>query len=463
MKRAVIFGMTVAVVLTSVGVSPVLADEAVEQLIKQVIGDARSNTDRADKLYAAAQLAKDTPEIQVVMLVRSVEYGMKSIISPKARTTVQNAVALLGKTAPDRADKWRAMDLDLHRRWFRTAKSSDEKETIGAGLIELQTAQARACGDKGDWVGATSAYREAYSAATMLKLPEKHELAQSLRAATHRLNVSKKIAQYKTALKAKPDHATTRTSLLNALVVDLDKPGLAVEYLNDDVDQAYRTYVPLAAKEASEVKGDVCRELGDWYYKVLCPKAAQLSKSAMLTRAQVYYQQFLDSEDAKGVTAVAAKMAIAKIEKELEKLAKAGMPAVKRDRIIFHAKKSMSPFKSGAKEGKFPVQKGADARSPFAGGGIYFNQKTGKEVWYEICSTRKIKGIYYKGAAIFNTHIQIYSPKGKLLAKMVPLKGGNSWYEYTLKLPSGYHNHVFLKFRNDATKWFYINTLRLLK
>ena len=46
---------------------------------------------------------------------------------------------------------------------------------------------------------------------------------------------------------------------------------------------------------------------------------------------------------------------------------------------------------------------------------------------------------------------------------MGPLKGGNSWYEYTLKLPSSAGNHVFLKFRNDASTWFYINTIKLLK
>ncbi len=398
-----------------------------------------------------------------MLLCKSVEYGMKGIISPKARTAVQSAVALLGKVAPEQADKWRAMDIDLHRRSFRMTRSRDEKMTVAEKLVALLTAQGEACRAKGDWAGAISAYREAYSAASLMKLPSKNELTGELRTATHNLNVSKKIAQYKTALKAQPDHAATRASLINALVVDLDKPADAVEYLNDDVDQAYRTYVPLAAKEASEVQSEVCREMGDWYYKALVPKSAQLSKPAMLVRAQTYYQKFLDTGDAKGVAAVSAKMAIAKIEKELEKLAQAGMPAVKRDKIIFHAKKSMTPLKAGAKKGKFPVQKSPDARSPFAGGGVYFDQKTGNKVVYEIYSSRSIKGIYYKGGAIFNTHIEVYSARGKLLASLGPLKGGNSWYEYTLDLPKGYHNHVFLQFRNDAGSWFYINTIKLKK
>ncbi len=454
MKHTVILAIVAASVLVSIGAAPVSGDQAVEQLIKQVLGNARNNTERAEKLYAAAELAKDTPEIQVQFLTRSVEYGMKGIASPKARTTVQSAVVLLNKVAPEQADKWLAMDLDLNRRLFRSARTKADKEAVGARLIELQTARGESCRAKGDWAGAAAAYREAYSVATLLRLDSKLELARQLRIATHRLNVSRKVAQYKTALKAKPDHAATRTSLLTALVVDLDAPGQAVEYLNDDVDQSYRTYVPLASKEVSEVQGDVCREMGDWYYKALTPRSAQLSRPAMLARAQTYYQKFLDDGDAKGVALISVKMAMAKIDKELEKLASSGVPTPKRDRIIFHAKKSMSPFKSGAKQGKFPVQKGADARSPFLGSGVYFDQKTGNEVVYEIFSSSSIKSIYYKGAAIFNTRIKAYSAKGKLLATLGPLKGGNSWYEYTLDLPKGYHNHVFLTFRNDASTWF---------
>ncbi len=464
MKRTFILGIATAVLFACIGAEPVSADEAVEQLITQIVGDSRSNAERAEKLYVAAEVAKDTPEIQAVMLVRAIQYGMKSMASPKARTAVQNSLTLLGKVAPDRADEWRGLDIDLQRRLFRASKSREAKATIGAKLIALQKEQGQSCGAKGDWAGAASAYREAYSVATMLKLPEKAELSRELRTATHRMNVSKKIAQYKTVLKTKPDMVSTRTLLLNALVIDLNSPAQAAEYLNEDVDTAYRTYVPLAAKEASEIQGDVCRELGDWYYKALCPKSAQYSKAAMLVRAQSYYQQFLDAGNAKGVTGVSVKMAIDKIDKELEKMAAAGMPAVKRDRIIFHAKKSMKLFKAGTKQGKFPVQKGLDARTPFVGGGgVYFNQKTGKDVVYEIFSSSSIKSIHYKGAAIFNTHIKAYSAKGKLLATLGPLKGGNSWYEYTLTLPKGYHNHIFLTFRNDASTWFYIDTITLKK
>jgi len=463
MKHTVVFSIVAASILVVLAPLQASADEAVDQLVKDVIGDARSNADRAAKLYGAAEVAKDTPDVQVVLLCKSVEYGMKSVVSPEARGTVQSAIAALRKAAPERNAEWTAMDLDLHRRWFRATKTRAEKETVAGKLIDLQTGEARRLGSEGKWLEAAAAYREAYSAASMLNLPVKIELARDLRFATHSLNVLKKVEQYKTALKAKPDSVATRTLLVNALVVDLDAPARAVEYLNDDVDQACRTYVPLAAKDASDVQGDVCREMGDWYYKALAPKAVQLSKPAMLVRAQTYYQQFLDGESAKGLAGVAVKMTVSKIDKELEKLGSTGVSSSHKPGVVFHADKSMRPFKKGKKFMSFPVQESEDARSPFAGKGVYFDQKTGKDVVYEIRLARPIRAIYYKGAAVFKTRIEVWSPKGKLLSGIGPLKGQNTWAEFTLKVPRTAGRHFFLKFHNTAGQWFYIDTIKLIK
>jgi hypothetical protein len=467
MKRTVILAVTLAAsVVAVVGVSPVSADEAVDQLIKQILGDAKSNTERAASLYSAAQIAKDTPEIQVVLLVKAVEYGMKSIMIPEARKTVHGAIALLGKVAPERSDEWLELNLDLHRRLFRMTKSRDEKETVAEKLVELLVAKGRQRGSKGIWSEAAGAYREAYSVASALNLDGKNEIARDLRMATHFMGVSKKIERYETTLKkAKGDHVVIRASLLKALVIDLDDPARAAKYLTDDVDQAFRTYVPLASKEAGELQTNVCRELGDWYYKALAPKAAQLSKAQMLVRARGYYQQFLDEHTAQDVAHLSAKMNISKIDKELEKLASAGMPVVRpsRNRIVFLAKKSMTPFKAGKRYSPFPVQKGDNALGPFSGSGIFFNQKTGKDVIYEIHTSRPIRVLYYKGGAIFNTTIEVFSPSGKRLAGIGPLKGGNKWAEYTLKLPRNAGNHVFLRFHNTASTWFYIDTIKFLK
>ena len=466
MKRTVILAVTLASVFAVAGVLPVSADEAVDQLIKQVLGDAKSNTERSASLYGAAQIAKDTPEIQVVLLVKAVEYGMKSITVPAAGKAVNGAIALLGEVAPERSDEWLELNLDLHRRLFRMTKSRDEKETVAGKLVELLVAKGRQRGSKGIWSQAAGAYREAYSVASALNLDSKNEIARDLRMATHLMGVSQKVDRYETTLKkANGDHVVTRSSLLKALVIDLDDPARAAKYLTDDVDQAFRTYVPLAVKEAGELQTNVCRELGDWYYKALAPQAAQLSKARMFARARGYYRQFLDSDTARNVASLTAKMNISKIDKELEKLASAGMPVERpsRNRVVFLARKSMAPFRAGKRFSPFPVQKGDSALGPFSGSGVFFDQKTGKEVIYEIHTPRPIRVLYYKGGAIFNLTIEVFSPGGKRLAGMGPLKGGNKWAEYTLKLPRNAGNHVFLRFHNTASTWFYIDTIKFLK
>ena len=53
MKRTVILGVILAYGLVMASAGSVSADEAVDQLVKQIIGTAKSNTERAAGLYAA--------------------------------------------------------------------------------------------------------------------------------------------------------------------------------------------------------------------------------------------------------------------------------------------------------------------------------------------------------------------------------------------------------------------------
>ena len=121
----------------------------------------------------------------------------------------------------------------------------------------------------------------------------------------------------------------------------------------------------------------------------------------------------------------------------------------------------MKPFAAGKRYSPFPVQQTADALGPFTGKGVYFNQKTGKDVLYEIYSSRRVTAVHYKGAAIFKTTIEVLDPKGTPVAAIGPLAGGNRWAQFVLEVPPAAGRHFFLRFRNHASIWFYINTLTL--
>jgi len=456
--------MTLAVILPvilAVGVPPASADDT-DDLVKEILRSAKTNAERASALYRAARLAKDAPKLQIVLLEKAVECGVKDVAAPASRKIVIESLAKLTVLAPKRADTWRAASADLHRRWYRATRKRDDKAAVGEKFVDLLVSLGEDYGRDRKWAKAAGAYREAASVANSLDLTCKADIARDLRMASYFFGVSQKVDRYIRVLKQKPDHAATKASLLKALVVDLDEPGRAVKYLDDDVDEMFRTYVPLADKDPEELQPNVCRELGDWYYRILAPQASLVGKVVMLRRAKKYYKQFLDASTSPGLDGVKAKVAMRAIDKELEKLANIGRP-VYRNRIIFRAKESMTPFKIGKQYKPFPVQKTADGLGPFSGKGVYFDQKTGKDVIYEIYSSRPIKGVYYKGGAIFGTTIEFLDARGKRIAGMGPLRGGNSWHEFTLKIPRGSRNHMFLKFHNTASSWFYIDTLKLLR
>ena len=460
MKRITIPVLIFSALIAAAGPFSACADEEADQFIKEILRDAKTNAERASSLHQAAKLARDNPGLQVALLEKAVEHGLKSVATPQARETVEASLDMLVKLAPKRKDAWLAARIDLHRRWFRLAKSRDEKVKVGERLVRLLVSMGHIHRSSGKWAEARAAYREASSLASVLNLADRADIARNLRLATHFLGVSQKVDRYVRALAEKPDNAANRGALIKALVVDLDDPARAAKYLNDDIDETFRIYVPLVMKKVSELSEDICRELGDWYYKTLLPKALPLSKPAMLTRAKTYYEQFLARHATQDVEALKARMALKKIDKEFDKLAAAGTPAV-RDRIIFLAKKSMAPYKTGTRFGSFPVQKTKDGLGPFVGKGVYFNQRTGQDVLYEIYTSRPIKGLYYKGAAIFSTTIEFFDARGKRITGIGPLSGGNQWAEHTLKLPRTAGKHLFLRFHNTASTWFYIHTLKL--
>jgi len=459
MKRITIPALIFSGLIAASGPFSASADEEADQFIKEIVRDAKTNAERASNLHKAAKLVEDNPGLQVTLLEKAVEHGLKSVTTPQAREAVEDSLDLLVKLAPKRRDAWLAARVELYRRWFRATRSREAKAKVGDKLVRLLVSLGDQRGGDNKWNEAAAAYREAMSVASVVNLPEKSDVSQKLRLATHFLGVFQNVDRYVRALAEKPDNVTTRGALVKALVVDLDAPARAAKYLNDDIDETFRTYVPLVIKDVAEVAEDICRELGDWYYKTLVPKALPLSKPAMLTRAKTYYEQFLARHTTQDVVALKARMALKKIDKELEKLATAGTPAV-RDRIIFLAKKSMAPYKSGTRFDSFPVQKTKDGLGPFAGKGVYFNQRTGQDVIYEIYTSRPIKGLYYKGAAIFSTTIEFFDARGKRIAGIGPLSGGNRWAEYTLKLPRTAGSHLFLRFHNTASTWFYIHTLK---
>jgi hypothetical protein len=124
----------------------------------------------------------------------------------------------------------------------------------------------------------------------------------------------------------------------------------------------------------------------------------------------------------------------------------------------------MKPYAKGTKHGKFPLQDHADLLAPFSGQGTYFQQRERRdtELLFRIESKDPVREIRYRGAATFNTQIQILDTGGRLvLANAGPFNEGNEYSEHIIRVPQRAGQRFILRFRNNASTWFYIENLEL--
>ena len=460
MKRCMLPVAMVLVLPGWIGAGISRGDEATDKLIEEIVARSKTSDKRASDLYAMAGLAAENPKLQAVLLEKALEYGLKSPMSTEVRSVIEKSLDTLIKIAPKQAETWRAKRIELHNRWYGAAKTRDERTKIAHELLDLLLTDAEAHEDAGRWGPAAVALRQALAFASRLSLPERGGISARLRLATHRSDAILRVKRYLELVKAGKAEPATRRALVRSLVQDLDAPERAAEFLNDDIEQGYRTHVPLVVPEVAKTPEAACEKLGSWYYGELSPKALAVNKFTVLGRAAAYYRRFLELHTARDVAALKARTALGKIEKELERLTAGQQPRI-RDRLVFYPDKSMKLYEVGRQFSGFPVQETADGLGPFTGKGVYFNQKTGKNVLYEIYSSRRVKGVHYKGAAIFKMTIEILDAKGKPVAAIGPMGGGNKWAQFSLKVPSTVGRHFFLRFYNDVSTWFYIHTLTL--
>ena len=106
---------------------------------------------------------------------------------------------------------------------------------------------------------------------------------------------------------------------------------------------------------------------------------------------------------------------------------------------------------------EFPVQEGEDALAPFAGKAMYFNQKTGTDVVYDVRSNRPLKQLRWKGAAMQNMMIEVLDAKNNVVGSGGPYQGGNKWAEFTVAFEP--QKQFVLRLRNHVSTWYLIAEL----
>ena len=271
----------------------------------------------AGKLLDAAKSTSDSPQLQVLLREKAYAFGLKH--RGTYAKALEAAELLLAACAEDPAKRKHWQERKMRVLGLRY-KHSYGKARKAAGRVYLGVLIAAAEGKvaAGDTAGAVELYRKAFRIATHLGPDWAKGIIDKRRALVRQMDVSKRRRARFNALRARlakdPTDAKARETLILYYVVELDCPEKAAKIVNDDIAEALRTYVPLAAMPLDQVAEPVCLELGEWYER-LAAKASPPGKAHALGRAMRYYQRFIDLHDKQDAILLKTKLAMERIGK----------------------------------------------------------------------------------------------------------------------------------------------------
>jgi len=290
-----------------------------DDVLAEVLRGTRSSAERAVKLLAAAKLVTDDAPGMVAILVKAVEFGLQAPRDPKALQATAEALDLLDRKAPDRKGEWDGKRLELSRRGFRFAGRTD-KAKAGREFLHMLMKQAEDAERARQWGRAKDLYAEGYAAAGAIASPLREWMGFQRLRGQHFETVAGRIEVEKRKLANGRSDLAAREKAIELLIVEMDDPAGAAGLVTADVDQAWRTYVPLAGRDPNKLEESAAAELGRWYHKFLLPKASKFSDLRLLVRARSCLQRAVVLHEAKDAALVPLRLQLAEVEKQLEEI-----------------------------------------------------------------------------------------------------------------------------------------------
>ena len=288
------------------------ADDIVAAIIRQT----PNRTEAAKKILGAARSLADSPTVQIRLCEKAYQQGM---LAPGGYGTAISALNLLERVAPSRLASWREKRLEVYRlQYYRSTGAS--KAENGRIYVKLLLVRARAAGKSGNWKDAANYYRQAYTVARTLKLPEKDDIYEDLKAAGSYEMIHNRIEVLRAALAKNPDDAFSRKQLVLAYLVDLDRPNEAVKYLTPKVDATLGKNVNMAAKPAAELTDANFFALALWYRSLAAKSALKQTKARMLAHALANMNMYLEVYTKQDAQRLRATTLVTLIEAELKQL-----------------------------------------------------------------------------------------------------------------------------------------------
>ena len=269
-------------------------------------------------LFASAQQPTDTPQRKQAEDIFTSVYAPKVAAAKKPAETLALAKELLEAAKTDDVTQNRELlRLVVDKAMTLAGRSGgrDVAEAAANILAKLLGEDADQAAKAGDFSSAAGlALRAMEIARPFANNDLKKNISQSLRFYQDRLVFAKQIDAARKAVERNPKDTLSRQKLVRLLVVEVDKPSEAKALLDDSLEEAWRIHVPLAIQDPKELDDKSCLRLGQWY-QGLSAVASPTAKDAMLQKARLYSERFLELHLAEDADRVKARLILKQLRK----------------------------------------------------------------------------------------------------------------------------------------------------
>lgn len=276
----------------------------------------------AAKLLAAAGRIEDSPALQTLVAEKALVFALKT---PTAYETGLGALKLLETLAPARRVEWLAKRCLLEKARAAAARGPAVTDAALDYLDALMVYAAQAA-PAGKLKEAEDAYTTAAAIARKHESPRREEAAAGLQWVAALGVIHRRGEALKERVAKNPNDLPARTALVYFLLSESDAPDQAAKFLHPDLEEALRTYVPLAGKPHADLPRQTLGELAAWYASAVAKDASPSGKANALARAKACYESFLAS-DSRDVAWLKAKTALEDVNARLAQLPRHGRPA----------------------------------------------------------------------------------------------------------------------------------------
>jgi formylglycine-generating enzyme required for sulfatase activity len=311
------------IVLAATGAALADAKGDFDMLYGQEARKVAATAGTADDAAFAAKLVKDakslgdSPQLQTLVYEKAIEFGLRN---PAGLPAALEALDALVKAQPDKAAEYQAIKLKALEGQYRSATGA-AKQGAGQAYLDVLLERAEAEAADGKAAEADKLLATALPIATSLRSPKAAEIVAKRRSLAEATKRQAQIKQLAARIEQNPQDTAARQTLI--LLLEEDKPDEAAKLVTADLNEALRTYVPLAAKKVEELPEASCLDLAAWY-ESLPEKAAPAGKGNAMARAADCYRQYLRLHTQQDAGALKAKKALAAVEKSLGTAASGG-------------------------------------------------------------------------------------------------------------------------------------------